>query len=52
MAAAQSDEDMNRLGQGARTMIQQEFSWQQTAYEMHRILYRLPLDNHQPQDAA
>ncbi|MDF1839022.1 MAG: glycosyltransferase family 4 protein, partial [Planctomycetota bacterium] len=44
MAAAQSDEEWNRLGQGARTMVRHEFSWKQTAREMHRDFYGLPLE--------
>ncbi len=51
-AANQSDEVWNRLGQGARTMVQHEFSWRQTAHDMHRDLYRLPTELPKAQSAA
>ncbi len=43
MAASQSDEQWSRIGNGARTMVQKEFSWKETARHMHKELYRLPL---------
>ncbi len=51
-AAAQSDEQWNRLGEGARSMIRTEFSWRTIARLMNEKLYRLPRKHPATRSAA